>query len=141
MEHKYYYAIKIGNGVRDLIVNSWDECQNYVIGYEAIYQKFDSKRKAKKWLEAWTNEKIEARLIWNKLHRFNRLKVKIEKNYGFSIPDYIIDEILNGNNYNNLCMLLNLATISNRLSKENAKKIKDTEFLKYKQLKTITRKS
>lgn len=44
----------------------------------------------------------------------------------FEIPDYIIDEFVNSNNYNNLCSLINLAVANNRISVENG------EYLKYK---------
>ena len=127
---KVYYAIKVGNNVRDEIVTSWDECKKYVIGYKSIYKKFDDKKSAQRWLNSWTEEKIENEFIWNEIHRFHRLKEKIEIEYGFPIPDYIIDEMINNNDYDNLCALINLAVLNNRISKKHAKIIKDLEYKK-----------
>ena len=131
MKNKEFYAIKIGNGVRDEIVMSWDECKKYVIGYKSIYKKFDNKKDAQKWLNSWTEEDIENELRWNEIHRFHRLKEKIQIEYGFLIPDYIIDEIINNKDYDNLVSLLNLAVINKRLSKQQAKIIKENEYKKY----------
>ena len=127
---KGYYAIKIGNNVRDKIVTSWEECKEYVIGYKSIYKKFDDKKTAQSWLNSWTEDEIENELRWNEIHRFHRLKGKIEIEYGFPIPDYIIDEMINNNDYNNLCTLINLAVANNRISKKHAKIIKDSEYKK-----------
>ena len=131
MKNKEFYAIKIGNGIRDEIVLSWEECKEYVIGYKSIYKKFDDKKDAQKWLNSWTEEDIENELRWNEIHRFHRLKEKIQIEYGFLIPDYIIDEIINNKDYDNLVSLLNLAVINKRLSKQQAKIIKDNEYKKY----------
>lgn len=57
-------------------------------------------------------------LLKKEIQRFKNLKEKIEYQYGFNIPNYIIDEIINNNNYDNLCSLVNLAVIQNRLTKE-----------------------
>lgn len=35
---KNYYAIKIGNNVKDLIVDSLENWKNYVIGYPSLYK-------------------------------------------------------------------------------------------------------
>ena len=107
MKNKEFYAIKIGNGIRDEIVLSWEECKEYVIGYKSIYKKFDDKKDAQKWLNSWAEEDIENELRWNEIHRFHRLKKKIQIEYGFLIPDYIIDEIINNKYYDNLVSLLN----------------------------------
>ena len=50
--------------------------------------------------------------------------------YGFCIPDYIIDEIINNSDYPNLCALVNLAIVSKRLSQEQGNIIKQKEKLK-----------
>lgn len=68
---------------------------------------------------------VKEKIIWGKIHRFNRLKHKLQLEYGFNIPDYIIDEIINNNNYDNLCLLLNLAVLNKRLKKEEAQIIKE----------------
>lgn len=121
---KNYYAIKIGNNVKDLIVDSWENCKKYVIGYPSIYKRFENYKQAKKYLESITNNQVTCILLENEIQRYKRLKGKLEFEYGFSIPDYIVDEIINNNDYENLCLLINLAIISKRLSKEQGNIIK-----------------
>ena len=122
---KTYYAIKIGNGVKDKIVPTWEECKKYVIGYPSVYKGFKDKKEAEKYLKNLTSEQIEIELKWNEIHRFYRLKEKWEMDCNFKIPNYIVDEIINGNNYNNLCSLLSLAVENNRLSNKQASIIKE----------------
>lgn len=121
---KNYYAIKIGNNVKDLIVDSWKNCKKYVIGYPSIYKGVENYKQAKKYLESITNNQVTCMLLENEIQRYKRLKEKLEFEYGFSIPDYIVDEIINNNDYENLCLLINLAIISKRLSKEQGNIIK-----------------
>lgn len=73
-----------------------------------------------KYLETKKMSKVEVEnmLLKKEIQRFKNLKKKIEYQYGFNIPNYIIDEIINNNNYDNLCSLVNLAVIQNRLTKE-----------------------
>ena len=73
-----------------------------------------------KYLETKKMSKVEVEnmLLKKEIKRFKNLKEKIEYQYGFNIPNYIIDEIINNNNYDNLCSLVNLAVIQNRLTKE-----------------------
>lgn len=61
---------------------------------------------------------VENMLLTEEIDRFKISKEKIEYQYGFNIPNYIIDEIINNNNYDNLCALVNLAVLQNRLTKE-----------------------
>ena len=127
---KNYYAIKIGNNVKNLIVDTWDKCKEYVIGYPSVYKSFETYRQAKKYLENMTDEQVTYILLENEIHRFRRLKEKIEFEYGFHIPDYVIDEIINNNDYENLCLLINMAVISKRLSVKQGNIIKKKKKLK-----------
>lgn len=127
-----YYAIKVGNNVKDLIVETWEECKDLVIGYPSVYKGFKTRKEAIKYLHNMTEEMVEERLLWGQVQRFNRLKHKLQIEYGFTIPDYIIDEIINNNNYDNLCALLNLAVLNKRISKKNARIIKEREKKKKK---------
>lgn len=125
---KYYYAIKVGNNVENIIVESWEECEEYVIGFPSIYKKFKTKREAKRYLKNISNEEVEICLLSNERQRFYRLKEKLEFNYKFPIPNYIIEEIINKTNYNNLCVLLNLAVYNKRITKQNAEMILKNEI-------------
>lgn len=94
-------------------------------------------QEAESYLNSISLEEIECRLLWNEIHRFNRLKEKLELQYKFEIPNYIVDEIINGNNYNNLCYLITLAVNNNRISKVNANILKEGE-LKSRKCDTIS---
>lgn len=53
-----YYAIKKGNGVKDIIVRSWDECKPLVNGYPAIYKSFLTEDEALTYLGSIAENKI-----------------------------------------------------------------------------------
>ena len=50
---------------------------------------------------------------------FKELKEKLENYFKFEITDYIISDILDCENYNHVCLMINLAVINNRISLEN----------------------
>lgn len=47
---KKYYAIKSGKNVKNLIVDTWDECKTYVNGVHAQYKSFKTKEEAELYL-------------------------------------------------------------------------------------------
>ena len=51
---------------------------------------------------------------------FKELKEKLENYFKFEITDYIISDILDCENYNHVCLMINLAVINNRISLENS---------------------
>ncbi len=51
---------------------------------------------------------------------FKELKEKLEDYFKFEITDYIICDILDCENYNHVCLMINLAVINNRISLENS---------------------
>ena len=53
-----YYAIKIGNNVKDLIVDSWDKCKKHVIDYPSVYKGFKTYKKEKKYLTRFISNDI-----------------------------------------------------------------------------------
>lgn len=67
-----------------------------------------------------SNLQLEKRIKEMKL-----LKEKLEKHFNFEIPDYIIDDILDYEKYHHICLIINLAVVSNRLSEENGKILKE----------------
>lgn len=125
----YFYAIKVGKNVNNLIVNSWKECKEYVLGYPAVYKKFKTKKEAKKWMNNLTDIEVKNILAKNVIHRFYRLKEKLEYEYKFEIPNYIVNEIINNNDYNNLCSLINLAVVNKNLSHKNGEILKSRKIL------------
>lgn len=59
---KRCYAIKVGNNVRDIVVDNWEECKKYTFYYNSIYKGFPNEKQAKKWLKSFSYEDIEQRL-------------------------------------------------------------------------------
>ena len=51
---------------------------------------------------------------------FKELKEKLENYFKFEITDYIISDILDCENYNHICLMINLAVINNKISLENS---------------------
>ena len=56
--------------------------------------------------------------IWNK--ESEELKEKLESYFNFEIADYIVSDILECENYNHVCLMINLAVVNNRISLENS---------------------
>ena len=63
---KKYYAIKIGNQVSDLIVETWEECQKLVIGYPSIYKSFKTQKEAQNYLDSISLEETDRLLLRNR---------------------------------------------------------------------------
>lgn len=63
---------------------------------------------------------IEIRLQKQKL-----IQETLEKYFGFKIPKYIIDDIVDNETYHHICLMINLATVNERLSTENADRLKE----------------
>lgn len=55
---------------------------------------------------------------------FKELKEKLEEEFKFEIVGYIIDDILDYENYHHYCLMVNMAVINHRLTAEEGKKIK-----------------
>ena len=75
------------------------------------------------------NKKKEIDIMINKR---NKIKQELLQIIDFKIPLYIIDDIAQNEDYSHICLMINIATINNRLTYDNAsvlkKKIK--KFLK-----------
>ena len=65
-------------------------------------------------------EKIEIRK-----KEFEEFKGKLEKYFKFEIVDYIVSDILDCETYNHVCLMINLAVVSNRISSENSITLKN----------------
>lgn len=59
------------------------------------------------------------------IKEFENLKRKLENYFDFEIVDYIISDILEGENYNHVCLMISLAVVNNRISVENANILKN----------------
>lgn len=52
--------------------------------------------------------------------RNKEIKEKLENYFKFDIADYIVSDILECENYNHVCLMINLAVVNNRISLENS---------------------
>lgn len=55
---------------------------------------------------------------------FKELKEKLEEEFKFEIVGYIIDDILDYEDYHHFCLMVNMAVINHRLTAEEGKKLK-----------------
>ena len=55
---------------------------------------------------------------------FKILKDKLEKYFNFKITNYIIDDIIEKENYNRFCLMVNMSVLNNGLSNENGEILK-----------------
>lgn len=58
VKQKKWYAIKEGKGVKNIIVTSWKECSELVLGYSSIYKSFTSEEEAKKYLGSISDKEV-----------------------------------------------------------------------------------
>ena len=70
-------------------------------------------------------KELEIIRLKNEIERRKILKEKIISmlNTEISIPDYVIEDIIDGEDYMHICLMINVATINNRISKEENKKL------------------
>ena len=77
------------------------------------------------------NIKEKNRVLKEKIAQLEIERKKIQDNFNFKIPVYILDEIIEEDekyNVENINVLINLAKINNRISKEDAMILKN-EFV------------
>lgn len=77
--------------------------------------------------------KSETIRLKNEIERRKILKEKIISilNTKIPIPDYVIEDIIDGEDYRHICLMINVATINNRISKEDAKELKEIILNKF----------
>lgn len=71
--------------------------------------------------------KLKLKILQSKVNLWNEKAAKIQTQFNFILPSYLIDEIIDQEhckNYSNLYSLINLAVLTNKLSKENGKILK-----------------
>ena len=52
------------------------------------------------------------------------LKEKLENHFKFEIPSYIVDDIIEKENYNHFCLMVNMSVVNNELSNEKGEILK-----------------
>lgn len=77
--------------------------------------------------------KSESIYLQQELSKWNKKANKIQSNFNFHIPDYIIDEIIeseDSNSFVNLHYLINCALVNERIAEDNAKILKQVYSFK-----------
>lgn len=87
---KKYYAIKKGNNVNNLIVDTWEECKKYVEGVPAQHKSFKTKEEAEMYLKG--TEQVEVK---NTQHKPKTNKKKGMITVQSTIPKDIYEKFLN----------------------------------------------
>ena len=67
----------------------------------------------------------EIKIMEIKIREFKELKERLENYFNFKIVDYIVSDILDCETYNHVCLMINLAVVSNRISSENSITLKN----------------
>lgn len=55
-----------------------------------------------------------------------KIRNQLGSHFDFVIPDYVISDFIDNEDYHHFCLMVNMAVINNRLSKENGNTLKET---------------
>ena len=70
-----------------------------------------------------TEEKYE--IIKKHIEKIDKIKNDLQKHINFEIPEYIIHDIAENEEFNHICLIINVAIVNNRLASENGKYLKE----------------
>ena len=68
-----FYAIKIGKGVENKIVTSWEECKGLVQGFPAVYKSFLTIEEAVKYLDTVDVDKVRDQARYCMENKLNKI--------------------------------------------------------------------
>lgn len=68
--------------------------------------------------------KLKREQLEKKVKELLLVKEKLEEHFGFDIEGYIIEDIIDNEDYQHFCLIVNLAVTSNRLTKEQGERLK-----------------
>lgn len=72
------------------------------------------------------NKKEEKLIALQKeIERRKVLREKIQSNFDFEVPVYILEDIIDNECFGHICLMINMAEQNNRISKENSIKLKE----------------
>ena len=82
-----------------------------------------------KFLEGYSSDEVEEvkgkiKRLETRRKEFKILKEKLENEFGFEVVNYIIDDILDYETYHHVCLMVNMAIVTQRLSAEDGDKLK-----------------
>lgn len=78
-------------------------------------------------------KRAKLNLLQDEISEWNKKSSKIQSNFDFTLPQYLINEIIENEkskDYFNLYYLVNCAVINGRISENNGKKIKQLYVMK-----------
>lgn len=67
---------------------------------------------------------IRGKEIQELVQNVERIKELLEEHFKFDIPNYVIFDIAEHETYSHICLMINLATVNERISRENAATLK-----------------
>lgn len=60
-----------------------------------------------------------------RLELYGKIREKLSNYFDFSVPDYVISDFIDNEDYHHFCLMVNMAVLNNRLSKENGNTLKE----------------
>lgn len=72
-------------------------------------------------------EKSKLIILQKKIEKRNNLREKIYNifDFDFEIPDYVVDDIIDNEDFSHICLMINMSVVNERISKENSKILKE----------------
>lgn len=72
-------------------------------------------------------EKSKLIILQKKIEKRNNLREKIYNifDFDFEIPDYVVDDIIDNEEFSHICLMINMSVVNERISKEDSKILKE----------------
>ena len=70
------------------------------------------------------NEK-EIKEMNQRIELFEKIRNKLSDYFDFTIPDYVISDFIDNEDYHHFCLMVNMAVVNNRLSKDDGNILKE----------------
>ena len=67
----------------------------------------------------------EIKKMEQKLELYKKIREKLSSYFDFIIPDYVISDFIDNEDYHHFCLMVNMAVLNNRLSKEDGNTLKE----------------
>lgn len=67
----------------------------------------------------------EIKAMEQKLELYEKIRKKLSSYFDFMIPDYIISDFIDNEDYHHFCLMVNMAVVNNRLSKDDGNILKE----------------
>ena len=67
----------------------------------------------------------EIEILKQKNELYDKISKKLSSYFNFTILDYVVLDLIENEDYHHFCLMVNVAVINNRLSKENGNILKE----------------